>query len=296
MVRLLVAYRGSAFHGFAEQRDVPTVAGAIRSVLEDLHGGAVTLVCAGRTDRGVHAWGQVVSYELGADASATGTPETAIDAAPKHGPVDEQVAGRAAGATESPTCDTERIQAAVNGRLGPDIVVRAAEIAPEGFDARRSALSRTYRYTIWNGPAPNPFMAETTWHVREPLDLSLLRLGCDPIIGEHDFSSFCRTPSPGPDGEPRSLVRRVIDAAWHQLDSETLRFEITASAFCHQMVRSVTGTLVDMGRGRLRPGEMAGILRARDRQAASNLAPPEGLCLWHVDYGGLGFADPASAA
>jgi tRNA pseudouridine38-40 synthase len=262
-VRLLVAYRGDLFHGFAEQPDVPTVAGALRAVLEDVHGAPIELTCAGRTDRGVHAWGQVVTY----DAPAA-------------------------------RCDLERVQRAVNGRLGPDVVVRAASLVPPGFDARRSAAARTYRYTIWNDPVPNPFLAGVAWHVVEPLDLRVLILGCDALIGEHDYSSFCRTPPPGPDGEARSLVRRVLDARWEAPDPCVLRFEITASAFCHQMVRSITGTLVEMGRGGRRPGEMAGILRARDRHAAGQLAPPDGLCLWHVDYpeAALGFASEAARA
>jgi tRNA pseudouridine38-40 synthase len=249
-VRLLVAYRGEGFHGFAEQPAVRTVAGELRAVLEDVHGAPVELTCAGRTDRGVHAWGQVVTYDAPGER-----------------------------------CDVERVQRAVNGRLGPAVVVRSAAVVGVDVDARRSARSRTYRYTIWNHAEPNPFLAETAWHVPEPLDLRVLRLGCDALIGEHDFSSFCRVPPPGPDGKPRSLVRRVLDARWDEVEPGVLRFEITASAFCHQMVRSITGTLVEMGRGKRTPGQMAAILRARDRQAAGQMAPPQGLCLWSVDEG-----------
>ncbi len=254
-VRLLVAYRGDGFHGFAEQPTVPTVAGELRAVLEDVTGAPVELTCAGRTDRGVHAWGQVVTY----DAPAA-------------------------------RADPARAMAAVNARLAPMIVVRAAEEAPPEFDARRSAQARTYRYTVVNRPVPDPFLAEVAWHVAEPLDLHRLRLACDPLIGEHDFSSFCRAPKVPDGAAPASLVRRVTDARWSDRGDGILRFEITASAFCHQMVRSLTGTIVAMGRGRRRPGEMAGILRARDRHAAGQLAPPQGLCLWHVDYGEGGFA------
>lgn len=254
-VRLLVAYRGEQFHGFAEQASVPTVGGAIRSVLEDCTGGPVELTCAGRTDRGVHAWGQVVHYDVAPQRS-----------------------------------DPARAMAAINSRLAPMVVVRAAEVAPEGFDARRSARARTYRYTICNAPVPDPFVAETSWFVHDPLDLGLLRLACDPLIGEHDFSSFCRAPKVPEGAAAPSLVRRVADARWTDLGGGMLRFEITASAFCHQMVRSVTGTIVEMGRGKRRPGEMAGVLRSRDRSAAGQLAPPQGLCLWHVDYGEGGFA------
>jgi tRNA pseudouridine38-40 synthase len=111
-----------------------------------------------------------------------------------------------------------------------------------------------------------------------------MRLAVDPLIGEHDFSSFCRRPRVR-DGAPEPvLVRRVLDARWQALDGDRLRLEISARSFCHQMVRSLVGTMVDVGVGRRRAGEVAGILRARDRAAAGTLAPPHGLCLWHVRY------------
>ncbi len=115
-----------------------------------------------------------------------------------------------------------------------------------------------------------------------------MRLGCDPLIGEHDFASFCRRPKVSPGLPQASLVRRVIAASWrHVPDDRTdglLRFEIRGTAFCHQMVRSIVGTLVDVGRGRRRAGDVAEILAARSRQAASSPAPPHGLCLWEVGY------------
>jgi len=106
-----------------------------------------------------------------------------------------------------------------------------------------------YRYTIVNREAPDPFLARTAWWVPEPLDLSLLRLGADPFLGEHDFATFCRKWPPG-----SSTVRRVLEATWHDLGDGVLRFDITATAFCWQMVRSIVGTLVDAGTGKLSPG------------------------------------------
>jgi tRNA pseudouridine38-40 synthase len=109
-----------------------------------------------------------------------------------------------------------------------------------------------------------------------------MRLACDPLIGEHDFSSFCRRPSPD-----ATLVRRVLNAAWEVVDSDDgcrLQFWIEANAFCHQMVRSIVGTIVDVGLGRRRAGDVSGIVRALDRSKAGNLAPPHGLCLWEVRY------------
>src|SRR5947209_2586592 len=158
--------------------------------------------------------------------------------------------------------------------LGPSIVVREAEKASATFDARRSALARRYRYTVLNRPLPDPFLAATAWHVAEPLELPAMRLACDPIMGEHDFTSFCRAAR---GVEPGPLVRRVHDARWCDLGDGVLRFEIDAGSFCHQMVRSLVGAMVDMGKGRRRAGEMAGILRAHDRSRAGRPAPAHGL-------------------
>ena len=159
-------------------------------------------------------------------------------------------------------------------------MIRAAEMAPEGFDARRSAVGRRYRYTVRNHPVADPFTAGTAWHVARPLDLGAMRLACDPLYGEHDFSSFCRRPPvPG-----ASLVRVVRDARWVDQGEGLLRFEIEASSFCHQMVRSIVGTMVEVGLGRRKAGEMAAVVRSRSRAAAGQLAPPHGLCLWEVTY------------
>jgi tRNA pseudouridine38-40 synthase len=160
------------------------------------------------------------------------------------------------------------------------VVVRAAEVAEEGFDARRWATGRRYRYTVRNHPVADPFTAGTAWHVERPLDLGAMRLACDPLIGEHDFSSFCRRPTV----EGASLVRVVRDARWVDLGEGMLRFEIEASSFCQQMVRSVVGTLVEVGTGKRKAGEMAGVVRARSRAAAAQPAPPHGLSLWEVTY------------
>lgn len=248
-VRLTVAYDGRGFHGFAPNLGVTTVGATLGTAIERVLGHRVTLTCAGRTDKGVHAWGQVVSF----DAAAA-------------------------------RLDLPALQRSLNGLCGPAIVVRDAVEAPLDFDARFSATARRYRYLVLNRPVPDPFLAATTWHVDQPLRPFALELGCDALIGTHDFSAFCRRP-PTTDGSIVPLVRRVTSATWHDDGDGLLRFEIEASAFCHQMVRSVVGTLVGMGLGRQRPGEMAAIIRSRDRRFAGDLAPPHGLVLWAVRYG-----------
>lgn len=243
-VRMTVAYDGTGFHGFAAHPGVKTIGGTLAAAMTKVLGYPVELTCAGRTDKGVHAWGQVVSF----DAEEFGL-------------------------------DLEGLQKSLNRMLGPAIVVRDAAKVHSAFDARRSALARRYRYTVLNRPVPDPFLARTAWHVTVPLDMRAMTLACDPVIGEHDFSSFCRLPEPDV-----SLVRKVHDARWVDLGDGRLRFDIEAGAFCHQMVRSLVGTMVDIGRGRKKAGEMAGIIAAKDRHAAGQPAPPHGLCLWEVVY------------
>lgn len=250
--RLVVAYDGAGFHGFAETTGQRTVMGDLRSAIARVTRHDVALVGAGRTDAGVHAWGQVVSGDLPADT------------------------------------DLEQLLHRVNRMCGPAVVVRSAEWCtdPE-FSARFSAQWRHYRYHVLNAPVAVPALAGTTWHVAAPLHLWAMQLACDPIIGEHDFASFCRAPKLKPDQAPASLWRRVLLAQWSEVPSDygpLLRFEIRANAFCHQMVRSIVGTMVDIGSGRLHAGDMMGILHRGDRTAAGQVAPPHGLSLWDVLY------------
>lgn len=247
-VRMTVAYDGTGFHGFAPNPGVTTVGGSLLEALTRVLGHPIELACAGRTDAGVHAWGQVVSFDAAADAF-----------------------------------DAPALQRSLNKLCAPRIVVRDVATADANFDARRCATGRTYRYTVLNRPVPDPFLARLAWHVPEPLNRDLLQLGCDPLVGEHDFSAFCRRAKRR-EGAEESMVRHVRQASWSDAGSDVLRFEISANAFCHQMVRSLVGTLVDVGAERLRAGEIRGILAQRDRSAAGGVAPPQGLCLWSVDY------------
>ena len=242
VLKLVVAYDGTDFHGFAAQPGVRTVAGVLSEALAGPLGTGVVLTAAGRTDAGVHARGQVVSVALGSDV------------------------------------DPARVTRIVNGALAPEVVVRSAELVAAPFDARRDARWRAYRYTVSNRPVPDPLRARYAWWVPEPLDLARLRLAADPFLGEHDFSAFCRR---GPEGS--TTRRRVMESTWRD-EGDMLVYVIRATAFCWQMVRSIVGTLVDVGIGKIRPGDILAILRARDRAVAGRLAPPNGLCLWEVGY------------
>jgi len=250
-VRMVVAYEGSGFKGFAAQAEgVRTVAGVLQEAAHKVLGHPVKLTCAGRTDAGVHAWGQVVHFDSPLDASAG-------------------------------ELDLASLQRSLNRMLKPSVVVRAADVASPDFDARFSATARRYRYTIVNTPTPDPFRATTAWHVDTPLDVRAMLAACDPFLGEHDFSTFCKKP----DDPARSMVRKVHDATWVDLGEGILRFDIEAQSFCHQMVRSIVGTIVDVGLGKKRAGDITWMLRAKDRSVAGPVAPAHGLCLWEVLYG-----------
>ena len=258
-VRLLVAYDGTDFRGLAESDGVRTVMGELRTALERMTRRPLRLVAAGRTDAGVHGWGQVVTGRL-----------------PDH-------------------LDLARVRNGLNGMCGPEIAVREVEWADDELDARFSATGRAYRYDVWNDPVPHPSLARTTWHVRHPLDLGAMNEAATALRGEHDFASFCRRAKVA-EGEPeKSTVRILTSAHWRRValdgvaddhDSPLLRFEIAASSFCHQMVRSIVGTLVEVGGGSRPTDSIGATLAARDRSSAGRVAPPTGLTLWHVDYSG----------
>lgn len=250
--RFTVAYNGTQLSGFAEQVGVPTVLGELRGSIERILQKPVEMAGAGRTDAGVHGWGQVVSIDL-----------------PDH-------------------LDLSNIQRRVNRMCAPHIAIRDLQWAPHPeWHARYSATYRRYRYHVVNAREPNPFLANTAWHITEPLHLPGMQLACDPLIGEHDFSSFCRRPKAEEGEAPASMVRLVLDAQWKAVPGDTpglLRFEITANAFCHQMVRSIVGTLVDVGLRKLHAGDVRGILLSKNRQFAGQVAPARGLVLWEVGY------------
>jgi len=252
-VRLTVAYDGAGFSGFAANVGVRTVAGTLAEAIGRVLRHRVELTCAGRTDAGVHAAGQVVTF-----AAAGETTEG---------------------------LDLDGLVRAVNHLCGPAVAVRDPAVVADDFDARFSATARRYRYLVLNRPDPDPFRARFSWHVERPLDVWPMTLACDPFVGEHDFSAFCRRPK-RPGGEPASLVRRVTEAVWTDDGDGVLRFEIEAGSFCHQMVRSIVGTMVAVGAGRKRAGDVAAIVRGGDRAAAGDLAPPHGLTLLSVRYPG----------
>ena len=256
--KLRVAYDGAAFRGFADQPEVPTVAGALRQALARTARmpEPPSVTCAGRTDAGVHARGQVIHVDL---------PVIPYDGV--------------------------GLARALNRQLAPKVTVLEADQVPETFDARRSATGRTYRYLVWNAPVPDPLLAPLSWHVRDRLDLRAMSAASDVLLGTHDFRSFCRRAVGSEPDEP--IMRRVLRSAWSIEEGpevadagpgRLLRFEIAAASFCHQMVRSLVGSLVEVGRSRGNAATLYERLRTADRQGAADPAPPQGLCLVSVEY------------
>jgi tRNA pseudouridine38-40 synthase len=243
VVRFTLAYDGSGFRGWARQRGQRTVEGVLGDALFRFLGAAPQFSVAGRTDAGVHARGQVASF-----------------------PWDDAL-------------DLARLQGSLNSMLAPEVVVLDARSAPAGFDARFSATAREYRYRIDVGQWPDPFEARLVWHRPAQVSLRAMRAAAGHLVGEHDFSAFCRN-APGGSGNVRRLERLSISR-----QDDLIDVVARANAFAHQMVRSLVGTLVAVGEGTRDADEVPAVLASGDRSRAASIAPPHGLTLERVLYG-----------
>jgi tRNA pseudouridine38-40 synthase len=251
---LTVAYDGAPFAGFQRQPEAVTVQGRLEDALRVVLRRDVGITCAGRTDAGVHALGQVVSLP-----AEDGDPDPAA------------------------------LLRSLNALAGPHIVVRQVRQAGPGFSARHDALAREYRYRLVPGPVPPRFLAGVSWWCRGSLDLAAMNEAAAPLLGEHDFASFCvsetaeRVNAAGGIGTVRSIdVLEVAPAC--DLGEDHFVVRVVGRSFLHSMVRILVGTLVEVGKGRRPAVWPAEALAARDRSAAGPTAPPEGLTLWAVDY------------
>jgi tRNA pseudouridine38-40 synthase len=243
VVRLTIAYDGTEFRGWARQGGQRTVEGVLQDALSRFLGRSPKLSAAGRTDAGVHARGQVASFVW----------EGALDLA--------------------------RLQRSLNSMLAPEVVVHEARSVRDGFDARFSATAREYRYRIDAGPWPDPFDSRFVWHRPGRVSLAAMRAAARHLVGEHDFSAFCRN-APGGSGNVRRLERLSISRGGDRIDVVA-----RANAFAHQMVRGLVGTLVAVGDGSRGADEMPAVLASGDRSRAAQIAPPHGLTLERVVYG-----------
>lgn len=241
--RLQVEYDGRPYKGFQAQGDLPTVQGSIERAIAAFSGEKLRITAAGRTDTGVHASGQVVSFDL-----------------VKPFPV-------------------EKVRDAINAFLTPEpIAVIAAEVAGDGFSARFSATGRMYLYRILNRRAPPALEQGRVWHVKKPLDAERMQQAAQSLVGTYDFTTFrdieCQSKSPV----------KTLDIARVRRFGDEIHLVFAARSFLHRQVRSMTGTLVEVGIGRWEVEDVARALKAADRTACGQVAPPHGLCLTHVTY------------
>ncbi|WP_278236556.1 tRNA pseudouridine(38-40) synthase TruA [Isoptericola sp. AK164] len=263
-VRLDLAYAGTGFAGWAAQPGLRTVQGVLEEALatilrtEPLGLPRPRLTVAGRTDAGVHARGQVAHVDV---------PRDRWDAMP----------GR------SDRTPARALVDRLAGVLPSDVVVHEAEVAPPGFDARFSALSRTYRYRIADEhPLRDPLQREwVLWH-RRSLDVAAMDAAAAPLTGLHDFAAFCK-PRAG-----ATTIRELTRFSWSRPDdgpdAGLVVAEVVADAFCHSMVRALVGMSLAVGEGRRPAADAATVLAGGDRGAAAAVAPACGLTLEHVAY------------
>jgi tRNA pseudouridine38-40 synthase len=237
-----VSYDGTAFAGSQIQPNARTVQQELETAAAVLFGSPTRVELAGRTDSGVHAIGQVAAFSA----------ET------RHG--------------------AETVRKALNANLPDDVAVRAVREVPEGFDPRRWARRRWYRYSIDNGEAREPLSRRTAWFVEGSLDIQAMQAAAQALVGRKDFSAFSGQLEPG-----RTSVRTVFKAGW-SCEGSTLLFDIEADAFLPQMVRRITGELVRVGRGSANVEEIVRLSQQAEPGSATHVAPAHGLCLRRVWY------------
>jgi len=263
-LKLTIAYDGSAYAGWQRQANAITIQQVLENEIAAIVGAHNPLNAAGRTDAGVHAAAQVASITI-----------------------DHPI-------------PVEDLKRALNARLtGGDIRIRHIEDTFDRFDARIYARAKTYRYAIWNGDHPSPFLRHVVWHVPARLDADRMVEATKTLIGEHDFAAF-----QGRSTDVLTTVRTVLSSELVEVnmhpdqpialsplepgrangEGRLLRFEITGTGFLRHMVRIIVGTLVDIGRGQMDVEEMALIIESRDRRRAGQTAPAQGLMLWKVTY------------
>lgn len=254
-IRIDLAYDGGGFHGWATQPGLRTVQGSVEAALATaLRLPDVRVVCAGRTDTGVHARGQVLHADVGDDVAASST-------------------GRS---SDPPLAALAR---RLNGILPDDVRVRRVVAAPPGFDARFGALWRRYAYRVADRPeSVDPLHRGHVLAWPRPLDVAAMNAASALLVGRHDFASFCRRR------EGATTIRTLLELTWDRDPGGVLVGRVRADAFCHSMVRSLVGCLIAVGEGRREPAWAAEVLAGRARDPAVSVAPAHGLTLEEVAY------------
>lgn len=241
-VKLVIAYDGTDFHGFARQSELRTVQGVLEDTLSRVLKHPTEVFGSGRTDKGVHANAQVIHFT------------------PMYGP------------------PPERYPLVLRRALPRDIIPLTAEAVPAPFHARFSAVGKTYRYTVHTAQIEDVFTSRYVWHLPAALDWDAIAEAAAYMVGEHDFTSFCAASTPVVD------KRRTVHEIRFQQRGDYRDIIVSGSGFLQYMVRIIVGTLVDVGSGRIRTGQIQSILAAQDRRLSGQTAPARGLALWQVHY------------
>ncbi|HSE54597.1 MAG TPA: tRNA pseudouridine(38-40) synthase TruA [Nocardioidaceae bacterium] len=254
-LRLDLAYDGTDFHGWASQPRLRTVQGTLEAALAQvLRVESAPVTCAGRTDTGVHARGQVAHLDL-----------------------DEGVLESSAGRSTRPPA--EALLRRLNGILPEDIRVRRTSVAPEGFDARFSAVWRRYAYRIADAPGlVDPLVRRSVLAWPRELDLARMNAAATLLRGEHDFAAFCKQR------EGATTIRTLLELSWARDEAGRAVATVRADAFCHNMVRALVGAMITVGEGRREPAWAGEVLKARARDPRVTVVHPHGLTLEEVGY------------
>jgi tRNA pseudouridine38-40 synthase len=246
-LKVILSYDGAEFSGWQVQPNALTVQGTLASAIGRITGEKVLPQGSGRTDAGVHALAQVMTF-----------------------------------VTES-SVPTGNFLKALNDILPASVRVLEVTEAPAGFHARHSARAKTYRYRIYREGICPPFLARYVWHYPYPLAEEEMAWAASSVVGEHDFTSFAAVDPERGRGEAVLNVRNIFSSSWERLGEE-LVYTVRGSGFLHHMVRNLVGTFILVGKGTLQVHDVSRILQARDRSAAGATAPASGLYLVGVEY------------
>jgi tRNA pseudouridine38-40 synthase len=246
--KLLIQYDGTDFHGWQVQENDRTIQGELERVVGTLEGSTVSVIGSGRTDAGVHAEGQVANVAL----NRSFTPD--------------------------------KLKAAINGNLWRDIRIMNVEKAADDFHARFSATGKTYVYRVINAPVMSPFWRRFAHHEYKPLDLGRMTDAARLFLGEHDWTAFSSAQADG-ENRIRTITDFSIESKWDSRASSSLiEFRISSKGFLRYMVRSIVGTMLEVGRGEKDSDTIQTAIIGGDRNLAGKTAPPHGLTLLKVDY------------
>ena len=242
-IKLIIEYDGKEFNGWQKQPNKLNIQGTIEQAIKQVTGEEVDLTASGRTDAGVHAFGQVANFKTNS------------------------------------SIPTDKIAIAINTKLKRSIRILSAEEVDERFHSRLSCKRKTYRYVINNSEFSSAIYRNLETHIPQKLDIEKMQEASKYFIGEHDFKAFKASGT-----SSKSSVRTIYKLDVKQMPQNRIYIEVTGNGFLYNMVRIISGTLVDVGIGKIKPNEIEKIIKSKNRQQAGKTLPPSGLYLLNVEY------------